>query len=225
MPFPFPSNGKAYSKNDIPNDKVTAVIVSIPFKRESVFQARSIIAMPVSPRWFPFPSNGKAYSKLENVVFEPWDHFFVSIPFKRESVFQGYNDSVGVFCEIMAFPFPSNGKAYSKPPQLGNPDRTKNLFPFPSNGKAYSKFRTHDGSAIPTQVSIPFKRESVFQGRGANRNKHHACNVSIPFKRESVFQAIEGRIAALEELLGFHSLQTGKRIPSIILPSVFPSNR
>ena len=58
--------------------------VSIPFKRESISEQRLISEMPAGDT-FQFPSNGKAYlNNVERNVER--DRNFVSIPFKRESI-------------------------------------------------------------------------------------------------------------------------------------------
>ena len=64
---------------------------------------------------FPFPSNGKVYSKSlvaqgKDVVYTPQ----LSIPFKRERVFKVEKYFPGSDPEDYDFPFPSNGKGYSK---------------------------------------------------------------------------------------------------------------
>ena len=86
--FQFPSNGKAYSKQySIDVHGYNGNGVSIPFKREGIFQVKPMCSMKFNIV-FQFPSNGKAYSK------EKWEQWVdmvyanVSIPFKREGIFQ-----------------------------------------------------------------------------------------------------------------------------------------
>ena len=112
----------------------------------------------------------------------------VSIPFKRESVSKVASD-LSVISALM-FQFPSNGKAYPKKGAITTLAVALVLFQFPSNGKAYPK-RSSSFSLIwqlNTQVSIPFKRESV----------------------SKAFMIMLGSAI----LAGFNSLQTGKRIQS-----------
>ena len=62
--FPFPSNGKTYS-NDYDLQGIDPTItVSIPFKRENIYQQTIADAVRVCRDRFPFPSNGKTYSNL-----------------------------------------------------------------------------------------------------------------------------------------------------------------
>ena len=163
---------------------------------------------------FPFPSNGKWHSKE-------------------------WHDEHHTGLQTM-FPFPSNGKWHSKLEALTAGNRLSYKFPFPSNGKWHSKQKTLTADRDRLQVSIPFKREMAFQVEiiGGDRcaycgfpfpsngkwhskgvsfvlGETHSHAVSIPFKREKAFQEAN-RSTELNTNLsdGFHSLQTGKRIPS-----------
>ena len=158
--FRFPSNGKAHSDTvDYDNTLATGLR-------------------------FRFPSNGKAHSDITVVGNSAHATFFVSIPFKRErtfrhgmkmrtSQFQNRFDSLQTgkdiqtvlgFLgdnEIVAFRFPSNGKAHSDriskvlqyliycfdSLQTGKDIQTAILFTF----------------AMFVTVSIPFKRERTFR--------------------------------------------------------------
>ena len=62
--------------------------VSIPFKRESVFKGACSMLSVYRYFWFQFPSNGKVYSKIPTAI-TTITITIVSIPFKRESVFKG----------------------------------------------------------------------------------------------------------------------------------------
>ena len=116
-------------------------------------------------------------------------------------------------------------------------ERNSREFQFPSNGKAYTKIPYKSGSVWPTNVSIPFKRESIYKeiypidcdrviavsipfkresiykvplaGSVGNRSKNE---VSIPFKRESIYKATRWRLMTSMTMMGFNSLQTGKHI-------------
>ena len=149
---------------------------------------------------------------------------YVSIPFKRESVFKAVYEAWRASDEKVAeFQFPSNGKVYSK---VGN---------LIVDAESY------------IDVSIPFKRESVFKGEKnplrlrsfltfqfpSNGKVYSKCNtcyvqrnhisVSIPFKRESVFKGALGEIKSDSDI-GFNSLQTGKCIQSVEVETSAPIN-
>ena len=62
--FQFPSNGKAYPKDGGKEKRARQnILVSIPFKRESLSKAFLRFSLFTSPM-FQFPSNGKAYPKF-----------------------------------------------------------------------------------------------------------------------------------------------------------------
>ena len=159
--------------------RVSALKVSIPFKRESVSQAfilypciryffqcfnslqtgkritrEAVIAdAEITMNTFPFPSNGKADHKSELTTYHVKQ-----------------NDK---------FPFPSNGKAYHKAEwagsagpfgsgfhslQTGKPIQRiyrlpvwhrVSMFPFPSNGKAYPKYFYRD-DLLAAAAKFPF---------------------------------------------------------------------
>ena len=163
-------------------------VVSIPFKRESVFKA-GIANTAYAMVKFQFPSNGKVYSKPTSSR-------------KRLS-------------STRPFQFPSNGKVYSKKTAYTMHSDLEERFQFPSNGKVYSKVAAKKTvpataaagfnslqtgkciqsllqamAAIPKKVSIPFKRESVFKAWYGEYAGRKVPVVSIPFKRESVFKAM-----------------------------------
>ena len=115
------------------------------------------------------------------------------------------------------------------------------LFQFPSNGKVYSKDQEKCPGSSQSQVSIPFKRESVFKGEELPQLIEYLINqqefqfpsngkvyskflerkrgtklesVSIPFKRESVFKVTRFSHHKEASWASFNSLQTGKCIQS-----------
>ena len=110
--------------------------VSIPFKRESIYERGEKGDCDSRSDSFPFPSNGKAYMNLARAAQER-NRWKVSIPFKRESI-----------SELSELP-----QARSRwPGGVSIPFKRENiserimdlyllsaedLFPFPSNGKAY----------------------------------------------------------------------------------------
>ena len=183
--FRFPSNGKAYINFQLFKSVDPREVVSIPFKRESIYQLRSTASTQATPR--------------------------VSIPFKRESIYQPGSPSLKTV-DCSTFQFPSNGKAYINT-SLKTLSWQILLFQFPSNGKAYINNFTYiflgkyvkfqfpsNGKAyingasrchawcMPTRVSIPFKRESIYQRKVLYRIDQLRQCVSIPFKRESIYQ-------------------------------------
>ena len=97
---------------------------------------------------------------------------------------------------MVEFQFPSNGKAYSKKYAVISVDGHLGGFNSLQTGKRIpSRPRKPTSTALSnTSVSIPFKRESVFQVSHAHSARQFFRGVpdipvSIPFKRESVFQA------------------------------------
>ena len=62
------------------------MLVSIPFKRESVSKGIITAVSMTLLKAFQFPSNGKAYPKFFLLKGRIRKHYRVSIPFKRESV-------------------------------------------------------------------------------------------------------------------------------------------
>ena len=115
--FQFPSNGKAYPK------------------QQRWWQQRWW------RRRFNSLQTGKPIQRKSN---EKYLHFkreyFVSIPFKRESLSKVTNGTLYGYAELV-FQFPSNGKAYPKHLTMTELDFRLflNEFQFPSNGKAYPK--------------------------------------------------------------------------------------
>ena len=84
------------------------------------------------------------------------------------------------------FQFPSNGKVYPKKRDITWPSRTWEVFQFPSNGKVYPKGRFVIDLNNTSQVSIPFKRESISKDVNRMPINLDQVFVSIPFKRESI---------------------------------------
>ena len=187
------------------------VLVSIPFKRESVSKGRLVAPHPPLSllKEFQFPSNGKVYPK-RGAGRGRGTAGKVSIPFKRESVSKASVLNRPHPVESQKFQFPSNGKVYPKFHQYAEKRNTVE-FQFPSNGKVYPKTmkgtrplsnpesfnslqtgkciqRTicNDCVSFVCNVSIPFKRESVSKGKFYGLKLRFTVTVSIPFKRESV---------------------------------------
>ena len=122
-------------------------------------------------------------------------HEHVSIPFKRESVSQADNPTDEQVDKMVAFQFPSNGKAYHKKP-IATRMASSSSVSIPFKRESVSQdFRNCQYCRSQRQVSIPFKRESVSQEfQGVNVDEKDRP-VSIPFKRESVSQAMRCRYA------------------------------
>ena len=136
--FQFPSNGKAYPKQELRgNSRVPPQKVSIPFKRESISKGIAAAHNVKKEPSFNSLQTGKHIQSLQ--IWERWP------------------------CSVGEFQFPSNGKAYPKkggvPPQAFID--ILRAFQFPSNGKAYPKPSYRAVSNKMNGVSIPFKRESI----------------------------------------------------------------
>ena len=95
--------------------KINSILVSIPFKRESVSKDFIVSFTETVLYMFQFPSNGKAYPKVAVMPTEIGFRGGVSIPFKRESVSKDLKEyKVDIVKLFLKFQFPSNGKAYPK---------------------------------------------------------------------------------------------------------------
>ena len=96
-------------------------------------------------------------------------------------------------------------------------------FQFPSNGKAYSKhYDEWLGTIDAKNVSIPFKRESVFKGADPNAvNERNKFQFPSNGKAYSKFFPWHVRIEKIRRC--FNSLQTGKRIQRAGLRGTKPS--
>ena len=112
--FQFPSNGKAYPKNELQakNNELTQI------------------------KMFQFPSNGKAYPKsipLRTSSPERWSFNSLQTgkPIQRKLALQEKR-------KVYMFQFPSNGKADPKP-TIYEVIMARHKFQFPSNGKADPK--------------------------------------------------------------------------------------
>ena len=109
------------------------------------------------------------------------------------------------------FQFPSNGKAYPKYHTQSKREWAIK-FQFPSNGKAYPKGGMFSPSSHPiSQVSIPFKRESVSKAPTTTIVWKKPTLVSIPFKRESVSK--EDLLYCWQSFCQFQFPSNGKAYP------------
>ena len=189
-----------------------SLIVSIPFKRESVFRAVCAVVVTLAVL-FQFPSNGKVYSEAR---FCPiWTSITSTFQFPSNGkVYSEYIDvhqyskcaesrfnslqtgkciqrdvviSVGFGTLIVEFPFPSNGKVYSEELEISNVVKIES-FNSLQTGKCIQRSNQVSMDRLECYiVSIPFKRESVFRADLLMPYLRYE-QVSIPFKRESVFR-------------------------------------
>ena len=162
-------------------------LVSIPFKRESVFKDLVVFISVRELGLVSIPFKRESVFKGQASEALKERHTSVSIPFKRESVFKAQN--AAIFHTAPSFQFPSNGKVYSK--------------------------RRHPRSPSPIKrVSIPFKRESVFKEE-ISEGLWRMLLFQFPSngKVYSKFWCWELFRQCL--LLSFNSLQTGKCIQSL----------
>ena len=121
LKFQFPSNGKAYPKNQVAHAEDNWHRVSIPFKRESLSKVKRSKHLP--------PQSHKSFNSLQT-----------GKPIQR-------NGTLYIVGLDIAFQFPSNGKAYPKQVQQC-PKPSPILFQFPSNGKAYPKETSSSGKMV-----------------------------------------------------------------------------
>ena len=137
--FQFPSNGKAYPK--LVTDVVLtliALLVSIPFKRESLSKEKFKSIEFCIGFCFNSLQTGKPIQSM--LVFRKvlmWT--CVSIPFKRESLSKAqWMQKLRQFTSPLSF----NSLQTGKPIQSNREFKAtvdNDLFQFPSNGKAYPK--------------------------------------------------------------------------------------
>ena len=163
--FQFPSNGKAYTKLIRKPTRNYRLIVSIPFKRESIYKVIVEELNRSTATWsFNSLQTGKhIQSQNENDgLIDIWLSFNSLQTGKHiQSLYQHAH----VVREHQEFQFPSNGKAYTKPSKISKRvctiysfnslqtgkhiqsylrKKSRNFwqgkkFQFPSNGKAYTK--------------------------------------------------------------------------------------
>ena len=136
--FQFPSNGKVYSKTLLEKrPQGTRSLVSIPFKRESVFKdnRRSRDNRTTS---FNSLQTGKCIQSSKRSI-DLMIHNLVSIPFKRESVFKDSRVPLFYCSWLVSFNSLQTGKCIQRRLTTGDIMLSKNEFQFPSNGKVYSK--------------------------------------------------------------------------------------
>ena len=119
---------------------VACIIVSIPFKRESVFRGETALLYNGNEQdMFQFPSNGKVYSEQEQL----WESADL----------------------IDEFQFPSNGKVYSELIEVAEGIAQEGVsIPFKRESVFRAMWVRIPPSVLSYKVSIPFKRESVFRG-------------------------------------------------------------
>ena len=210
---------------------MVAVLVSIPFKRESISERAA------------WRVNGS-----RRVVY-------VSIPFKRESISEPCWIEFDLAPAIMlvSIPFKRESISERRRPVLDRHRGPHFGFNSLQTGKhIWTKSITHSALCM-LSVSIPFKRESISEQKGDKNEKHHYERVSIPFKRESISELcwrttkerrhagkfqfpsngkayLNGKnfeIFPVRDRNSFNSLQTGKHIwtPAMLVSGKLTQNR
>ena len=85
--FQFPSNGKAYPKEEAENRLAKLYAFQFPSNGKAYPKVLYLDELHQWNRKFQFPSNGKAYPKKKKErTMTKKKQKYVSIPFKRESV-------------------------------------------------------------------------------------------------------------------------------------------
>ena len=181
--FQFPSNGKVYSE----------------YRGRVARRPRAVVG-------FNSLQTGKCIQSV-SITVHP-ESMRVSIPFKRESVFREVLREARIFSLIsVSIPFKRESvfRACWMTLTVATLSRSFNSL---QTGKCIQRLKMKKKAAsLSQQVSIPFKRESVFRGKKLSLGLT-SSNVSIPFKRESVFR--EKRIVNLERLAEFQFPSNGK---------------
>ena len=189
---------------------IRCLIVSIPFKRESIskdwwvyridwrvesfnslqtgkyIQSSSKREIDLTDDKFQFPSNGKVYPKFVNCLN--------AIP-------------------KLSFNSLQTGK-YIQRAETANTRADEAEFQFPSNGKVYPKTECFCQVYILNLVSIPFKRESISKEGGLGHlrnNRHHKFQFPSNGK---VYPKLPTTSSKTAPIKCFNSLQTGKYIQS-----------
>ena len=189
LPFQFPSNGKGDRKSQTHENRESEVEgVSIPFKRERVWQAAYLLqATGMRLTCFNSLQTGKCMARQSKSAAGTPLIGFVSIPFKRESVFKA-SPIVCFLLECYLFQFPSNGKGYRKPTAMVSNSMILSAFQFPSNGKVDRK-TAGLGKMSRTKISFnSLQTGKWIASKISPRRIPSKIIVSIPFKRESVSQ-------------------------------------
>ena len=165
---------------------------------------------------FQFPSNGKVYPKFGRSRDRRHNPLRVSIPFKRESVSketQSMRRRPGK--DVAGFNSLQTGKCIQSAKATAHNNIAKRLFQFPSNGKVYPKITRVPRHQLHllSQVSIPFKRESVSK---VKMRMPLGCSTYICFNSLQTGKCIQRKIMECQrqEFASFNSLQTGKCIQS-----------
>ena len=187
-------------------------MVSIPFKRESIYQLGYYFNIRlIRLTCFHSLQTGK------HISTEPlWQSTQSDAPC-FDSLQTGKHISTRIMLPtaksiLIRFDSLQTGKHISTDKDHRRPIEYRFEFRFPSNGKAYINFKDHATGLYPfATVSIPFKRESIYQPKeGVIRA--FEITVSIPFKRESIYQLCLAKTEHRKGILSFDSLQTGKHI-------------
>ena len=161
--FQFPSNGKAYPKERLPQTLASSFSLSFnSLQTGKAYPKLSRQEHIYVDFEFQFPSNGKAYPKgsrsREGTAADS-----VSIPFKRESISKVATVEKALRA-AESFNSLQTGKHIQRKAQIAKVAAELTEFQFPSNGESISKGGDVFCVAVGCYVSIPFKRESISKG-------------------------------------------------------------
>ena len=132
--------GKWMASSQVAMDTEQNCWVSIPFKRESASQVRSIITECGISLSFHSLQTGKCIASL-NLNSQKTSWTFVSIPFKRESASQVFMNYAPTQASQVGFHSLQTGKCIaSYKSEILYSGENLGKFPFPSNGKVHRKF-------------------------------------------------------------------------------------
>ena len=189
------------------NSHILMVLVSIPFKRESLSKdyADERFNMQRHP-WQRMPNNPGQYEVI-----------IVSIPFKRESLSKAMQ-RIWHGCMIWKISFNSlqTGKPIQRPSAGGGKSKAEIRVSIPFKRESLSKVNGDNPRILAGahDVSIPFKRESLSK----EINPKMVSVWEFSFNSLQTGKPIQRDTAENEDVLvfGFNSLQTGKPIQSLI---------
>ena len=187
----IPFKRESIYKEDEYGENIAIPCVSIPFKRESIYKVRSRRWMVLQRKAVSIPFKRESIYKALKVSAKPSPALTSFNSLQTGKHIQRRNPITTCEGKAVMFQFPSNGKAYTKLYNLYKRRYTKCVyqsfnslqtgkhiqskrnwdkrldkmqFQFPSNGKAYTKWSECESSSpVVRQVSIPFKRESIYK--------------------------------------------------------------
>ena len=189
----------------------SACHVSIPFKRESVSQVRLPQRTRIASICFNSLQTGKRISRYFNCETEA-EAYDVSIPFKRESVSQ-VQRAWDLARDIEKFQFPSNGKAYLK--SESTPIRwSVDSFNSLQTGKCISRpLKKTDTVKITVEFQFPSNGKVYLKSKIQWKRLRVLSLFQFP-SNGKVYLKRKSRAALSGSGHCFNSLQTGKCISS-----------